>query len=72
MKTKKQRIPSLTTDEQGKLQGGFSSINIQPKKEIKNDLGATNVNCQPGGWFDSNRNCYCDDRCGGMTIKPIG
>lgn len=47
------KISKVSKDESGKLRGGFS---IQPVS-VDADLGATNINCTGGGWFDTNTNC---------------
>lgn len=58
------KIAKLSKDEAGKLRGGFA---IQSAK-IESHLGATNGNCNGGGWFDTNTNCT--SACTECSVMP--
>lgn len=55
---------TLSSDEMGKLKGGFSVHPI----ELQNGFFASNGNCLGGGLADTNTNCT--GTCSGCSVNP--
>lgn len=64
-------VQPLSYDEQGKLFGGFKSIDLNgdpPDKEKNNTICSGNTNCVGNGTCSNNENCRNNTIC----IQPAG